>query len=74
MLTILVYWVENINIVKKSTEVLSLEGSRDGSVEETKYMVIFRHQNAGQNKKLKYFGNVGKVQLFGSNCNESKLH
>jgi hypothetical protein len=46
------------------------------NVEKTKYMLLFRHQNVGQNRDIKIanrsFENVS-VQIFGDDCNKSNL-
>jgi len=60
---------ENINTTNKYTEAL-LEASREVGLEvnteKIKYMVMSRHQNAGQNHSLfitnKYFVNVAKFK------------
>jgi hypothetical protein len=47
---------DNKDITKKNTETLidaSKEVGLERSVEKTKYMLLFRHQNAGQNRHLK---------------------
>jgi hypothetical protein len=72
---------ENTNTIKKNKEAL-LKAGREDSLEvntnRTKYRVAFRHQNVGRNHNLltdnKSFENVAKVQAFGNNSNESKLH
>jgi hypothetical protein len=47
------------------------------NVEKTKYMLVSRHQNAGQNRDIKtpnaLFENVS-VQILGNNSNKSKFH
>jgi len=63
----------NAYTVKKNTETM-LETSRevdlDVNTEETKYMVVSRHQNIGQNHNLltdnKSFENVSKFKYLGT--------
>jgi hypothetical protein len=56
---------DNIDAIKKSTETLidaSKEVSSEINAEKTKYMLLSRHQNVGQNWDIKLanrsFGNV----------------
>jgi hypothetical protein len=72
---------ENINIKRNNTEALlkdSKEVGLQANAEKTKYMVVSRHQNAGQNHSLlianKSFDNMAKVQVLGNNSKKSKFH
>jgi len=64
---------ENVNIIKKKTEAL-LEASREVGlnvyIEKTKYVVMSRHQNAGEYHNLltgnKSFGKVAKFKYLGT--------
>jgi hypothetical protein len=57
---------DNIGTIKKNTETFidaSKEAALEVNAEETKYMLLSRHQNAGQNNDImipnRYFENVG---------------
>jgi hypothetical protein len=70
---------DNIDTVKKNTESLidaSKEIGLEINVEKTKYTLISRHQNVGQNRDIKIanrsFENVS-VQIFGDDCNKSNF-
>jgi hypothetical protein len=63
---------ENINIIKKDTEALleaSSEGDLEVNSEETKCMVMSRHQNARQNHSLLIHN-----KSFANDNDKSKLH
>jgi hypothetical protein len=47
---------DNIDIIKKNTETVidtSKEVGLEMNLEKTKYMLLSRHQNAGQNRDIK---------------------
>jgi hypothetical protein len=47
---------DNVNIIKKNTETLinaSKEVGLELNIEKTKYMLLSRHQNVGQNRDIK---------------------
>jgi hypothetical protein len=64
---------DRINTIKEDTESL-LESSRDIvleiTAEKTKYMIMSRHQNSGQNRNMRIanelFENVAKVKYLGT--------
>jgi hypothetical protein len=64
---------DNINITKKSIDTLidaSKEVGLEVNTEKTKYMLLSRHQNAGQNHYIKIanrsFENVGQFRYLGT--------
>jgi hypothetical protein len=70
---------DNIDTIKKNIETFN-DASEDAgleiNVERTKYMLLSRHQNVGQNRYIKIenrlFENV-TVQIFGDESNKSKF-
>ena len=71
----------SVHTIKKSTEALVVASKEIGlkaNVDESKYMVMSRDQNAGQNHKKKrliiHIWNGGTVEIFGNSPNESKFH
>jgi hypothetical protein len=71
----------SVHAVKKNTEALVVASKEVGlkvNAEKTKYMVMSRNQNAGQNHNIKLdnksFDQGGTVQIFGNNPNKSKFH
>jgi hypothetical protein len=70
---------DNIDTIKKSTETLigaSKEVGLEINVEKTKYKLLSRHQNVGQNWDIKIanrsFENV-IPQIFGNDSNKPKF-
>jgi hypothetical protein len=70
---------DNIDTLKKNTETLidaNKEVGLEMNVEKTKYMLLSRHQNTGQNRGIKVanrsFENVS-VQTFGDDSYKSKF-
>jgi hypothetical protein len=57
----------NTNAIKKNTEALT-EARLKVNVEKTKYMLMFRHQNAGKSRNIKtanrFFENVAKLKCW----------
>jgi hypothetical protein len=68
---------DNIDTMKKNTETLIYASNEVGleiNVEKSKYMLLSRHQNAGQNKNSKQIvRKCGIVQIFGDDSNKSKF-
>jgi hypothetical protein len=64
---------DNIDTIKENTETL-IDGSKEVglgiTVEKTKYMLLYRHQNVGQNRDIKManrsFGNVSLFKYLGA--------
>jgi hypothetical protein len=63
---------DNIDIVKKNTDTLtdaSKEIGLEVNAEKTKYTLLSRHQNAGQNHDIKisnnFFENVAQLKYLG---------
>jgi nitrous oxide reductase len=70
----------NIDTIKKNTETLvdaRREVSLEVNAEKTKYMLLSRHHNAGQNHDIKRnnrsFEKCGKVQMFGNDHNKTEF-
>jgi hypothetical protein len=71
---------DNIDTVKKNTETLtgaSKEVGLEIYIEETKYMLLSRHQNAGQNRNIKItnrsFENVSQFKCLGTTVTNENL-
>jgi hypothetical protein len=70
----------SIDTINKTTESLidaTKEVSLEVNVEETKYMLLSRHQNAGQNRDIKIanrsFENVSQLIYFGTRVTNKNL-
>jgi hypothetical protein len=69
---------DDTDTIKKKTQTLidaSKEIGLEVNIEQTKCMLLSRHQNAGQNHNVKMgnmFGKCGTVQIFGNDSNKSK--
>jgi hypothetical protein len=81
MLMMLIYWAEAYIVWRKNAENLVIASKVIGlevNAEKTKYMVMSWNQNAGHNHNIKIDNKIlwkgGRIQIFGSNPNESKLH
>jgi hypothetical protein len=64
-----------IDTIKKNTQTLiepSKEVGLEVNTEKTKYMLLSRHQYAGQNHDIKLGNRCSKVQIFGNDHNKSK--
>jgi ribosomal protein S2 len=71
---------DNIDTVKKNTQTLidiSKEVGLEVNAEKTKYMVLSRHQNAGQNQDIKRgnrcFENVAQFRYLGTTMTNRNL-
>jgi hypothetical protein len=71
---------ENINSIKRNTEAFIGAGKGIGleiNVEKTKYMLLARHHNGGQNHYIKIanrsFENVAPVRYFGNDSKNQYL-
>jgi hypothetical protein len=71
---------DNIDTIKKNTETL-IDASKEVGLEinedKTKYMLLSRHQNVGQNRDIKIanrsFENCVTFHIIGDDCNKSKF-
>jgi hypothetical protein len=67
----------NIDTIKKNTGTLidaSKEVGLEINLEKTKYMLLSRQQNVGQNGDMKIANRLfEKVQIFGDDSNKSKF-
>jgi hypothetical protein len=73
---------DNKDTIKKHTEALidaSKEAGLDIDVEKTKYMLLSRHQNAGQNREIRVkianrlFENVSHIRYLGTTVTNTNL-
>jgi hypothetical protein len=71
---------DNIDTIKKNTETLvdaNKEVDLEVNAEKTKYMLLSRHQNAGQNHNTKIpnrsFENAAQLKYFGNDSHRSKF-
>jgi hypothetical protein len=71
---------DNTNATKKNTDILtdaSKEAGLDVNPEKTKYMLLSRHQNAGQNHDInipnRYFENVAEFKYLGTTVTDPTL-
>jgi hypothetical protein len=71
---------DNIDAIKKNTETLidaSKEVGLEMNVEKTKYMLLSRHQNVGQNRDIKIanrsFENVSRFRYLGMTVTNQNL-
>jgi hypothetical protein len=71
---------DNIDSIKKNMET-SIDASKEIgleiNIEKTKYMLLSRHQNVGQNRDIKIANKIlwkcVTVQIFGGDSNTSKF-
>jgi hypothetical protein len=71
---------DNIDTIKKNTETLidaSKEVGLEINTEKTKYMLLYRHQNVGQNRDIKTanrsFENVSQFKYLGTTITNTNL-
>jgi hypothetical protein len=71
---------DNIDTINRNTETLtdsSKEVGLEVNVEKTKYMLVSRDQNAGQNRDIKIanrsFENVSKLKYLGTTVTDKNL-
>jgi hypothetical protein len=71
----------NIDIIKKNTETVidaSKEAVLEVNTEKTKYMLLSRHQHAGQNRDMKIgnrlFENVAQFKYLGTTITNQNLN
>jgi hypothetical protein len=71
---------DNIDTIKKNTEILidaSKEAGLEINVDKTKYMLLSRHQNVGQNRDIKItnrpFENVSQFKYLGTTVTNQNL-
>jgi hypothetical protein len=71
---------DNIDTIKKNTEILidfSKEVGLEINVHKTKYMLLSRHQNIGQNREIKManrsFENVSQFKYLGTTVTNQNL-
>jgi hypothetical protein len=71
---------DNIDTIKKNTETLidtSKEVGLEINVEKTKYMLLSRHQNGGQNRDIKIaqksFENLSQSKYLGTTVTNQNL-
>jgi hypothetical protein len=71
---------DNIDTIKENTESPIVPSEKVGlevNTEKTKYLLLSRHQNAGQNHDIKtanrYFQNVVQFKYFGTVTNQNMI-
>jgi hypothetical protein len=80
MLMMLIYWGDNIDTINKNTQTLietSKEVGVEVNVEKTKYMLVSRDHNAGQNREIKIgnrsFEYVSQFKYLGTTVTNQNL-